>query len=66
MKGKMVILIPIFVVALLKEQTKDVKKTQEMESVGKRKTTTPRDAFELFLGAKLSKHRLENKLVSDP
>ncbi|MEM2135471.1 MAG: hypothetical protein QXG44_11520 [Candidatus Jordarchaeaceae archaeon] len=62
----MVILIPIFLVALLKGQTEDVRKAEEMESVGKRKTTTPRDAFELFLGAKPSKHWLDNKLVSDP
>lgn len=64
--GKMVCFDTDFTVALLQGQSEAIKKAEEIESRGERKTTTPIGAFELFLGANLSKHRLQNiELVND-
>jgi len=53
-------------VALIRGQADAVKRAEEIDSEGLRKTTTPINAFELYLGAHLSEKREENlELVRD-
>jgi len=53
-------------VALVRGEPEAVKRAEEIDSEGLRKTTTPINAFELYLGAHLSEKREENlRLVRD-
>ncbi len=62
----MVCLDTDFLVALIRGQADAVKRAEEIDSEGLRKTTTPINAFELYLGAHLSEKREENlELVRD-
>lgn len=55
-----------FIIALLRGQSEAVKKAEELERRKERNTTTPLNAFELYIGAHLSKKSQENlKLVTD-
>lgn len=62
----MVCLDTDFIIALLRAQSEAVKKAEELERRKERNTTTPISAFELYIGAYLSKKSQENlKLVTD-
>ena len=55
-----------FLVALIRGQSEAVRRAQEIDAEGIRKTTTPVNAFELYLGAHLSKQKEKNlELVRD-
>ena len=62
----MVCLDTDFLVDLFRGEADAVKRAEEIDSEGLRKATTPVNAFELYLGAHLSKKREENlELVRD-
>ena len=55
-----------FLIALIGGRPEAVKRAQEMDAEGMRKTTTPVNAFEVHLGAHLSKQKEKNlELVRD-